>query len=87
MSSPISFYSLIPLVVDSSGFSFECTDVCLPDPVATEASSSLGIQRLTAQIGFQSSVLANNDRTIEAEGNVPFLAIYVTGYHLYRHPE
>lgn len=64
-------------MLDSSGFSFECTDACLPDPVATEASFSLGIQGLTAQIGCRSSVLANNNRTIKAEGNMPVLAIYV----------
>lgn len=43
-SSPISCSSpiLIRLVLDSSVFLFECTDVCLPYPVATEARFPLG---------------------------------------------
>lgn len=49
----ISFSSLSRLVLNSSGFSFECTDVCLPDPVATEASFSSGIRALTAHVGCQ----------------------------------
>lgn len=49
----------------------------MPDPVATEASFSLGIQGLTAHIGCQRSMLANDDRTIKVEGNTLFLAIYV----------
>lgn len=55
LSMSSSFSSLIPLVLDISGVSFECTDVCLPDPVATEASYPSGIQGLTAQIGCQHS--------------------------------
>lgn len=73
---PFHFSSLIPLVLNISGFSFECTDACLPDPVATEASFSLGIQGLTVHMGCQCSMLANDDRTIKVERNTLFLAIY-----------
>lgn len=76
-SSPISFSSLRRLVLDSSGFSFECTDVCLPDPLATEASFSLGIRGLTAHIGCQRSTLDNDDRTIRVDGNALLLAVCV----------
>lgn len=43
---------------------------------------------LLGDSGFDSThSVANDDRTIKVEGNVLFLAIYVTPiYHLYRHP-
>ena len=72
VSSPIScsFLSLVCLVLDSSVFLSVCTDVCLPDSVATEAGFcfflSLGELWFDSTHGL--SVLANYDRTIKMSG-------------------
>lgn len=87
MSSPIQFLSSFPWSFTFQGFHLNVLMyVCLPGPVATEANFSSGIQHLTAHIGCQSPMLANNDRTIRGERDTLLCAIYLAGHHLYQHP-